>query len=65
MGIVRDGRLERQEVSVGLRAAGYVEIVSGVSGGELVARFASADDVGTRVRVVAEDPVPEPTGPGS
>lgn len=51
VGVVRDGRLVRQDVTVGLRAVGFVEILSGVEAGDAVVLSAAADDVGVRVRV--------------
>ena len=51
VGVVRDGRLVRQDVTVGLRAVGFVEILSGVEAGDAVVLSAAADDVGGRVRV--------------
>jgi HlyD family secretion protein len=65
VGVVRDGTLERQEVSVGLRASGFVEVLSGVGRTDAVARFASEDDVGSRVRVVEETSEPVATEAGS
>jgi len=54
VGVVRDGRLARQDVTVGLRASMYVEVVSGIDVGDVVARSVTADDVGGRVRI--DDP---------
>ena len=51
VGIVQDGRLARRDVTVGLRAAQYVEVVSGLDVGEVVVRSASRDDLGRRVRL--------------
>lgn len=51
VGVVRDGRLVRHDVTVGLRAVGYVEILAGVEPGDAVVLSATADDVGARVRV--------------
>ena len=48
---VRDGRLAREDVTVGLRAAGYVEIVTGVAEDDEVALAVTMEDVGRRVRV--------------
>jgi HlyD family secretion protein len=52
VGVVVDGRLERREVEVGLRAGDRVEIVSGLSPGEVVAIVDDpAGAIGERVRV--------------
>lgn len=50
--VVRDGRLLRQDVTVGLRPDGFVEIVSGLRDDESVALSITADDIGNRVRIV-------------
>ncbi|MEQ1856251.1 MAG: efflux RND transporter periplasmic adaptor subunit [Longimicrobiales bacterium] len=50
--VVRDGRLTRQDVTVGLRPAGFVEIASGLGDDESVALSVEADDVGSRARIV-------------
>jgi HlyD family secretion protein len=56
VGVVREGRLERREVEIGLRAEGYVEVRSGVEPQEPVVLSASAEDVGDRVRIVGSGP---------
>jgi HlyD family secretion protein len=53
VGVVRDGHLVRQDVTVGLRAVGFIEILTGVDGGDPVVLSAAADDVGGRVRIVS------------
>lgn len=50
VGLIRDGRLVRQPVNVGLQAAGYVEIVSGLDAGQPVARTLEGLEPGDRVR---------------
>jgi HlyD family secretion protein len=55
VGVVREGRIERREVEIGLRAEGYVEVRSGVEPQEPVVLSASADDVGDRVRIIGSD----------
>jgi hypothetical protein len=55
VGVVRDDRLVRLDVTVGLRAVGFVEILSGVEAGDAVVVSAAADDVGGRVRTVPAD----------
>lgn len=54
VGVVREGRLARQDVAVGLRAVGFTEILSGVEAGEPVAVSVAADDVGSRVRIATD-----------
>jgi HlyD family secretion protein len=54
VGVVRQGRLERQPVQVGLRAHDYVEILDGLTEADTVVIGSGALDVGSRVRV--EDP---------
>ncbi|HSW29817.1 MAG TPA: efflux RND transporter periplasmic adaptor subunit [Longimicrobiales bacterium] len=49
--VVRDGRLERRDVEVGLRAGAWVEILSGLGEGEPVVPAAGSPEMGTRVRV--------------
>ena len=51
VGVVSDGRLERRDITTGLRAEGFIEVLTGVSAGDAVVRSASAEDVGRRVRV--------------
>jgi HlyD family secretion protein len=48
--VVRDGRVERQDVEVGLVGDDWVEIVSGVSTSDVVIRSADPPEAGTRVR---------------
>jgi HlyD family secretion protein len=48
--VVRDGRLAREDITVGLRTAGYVEVLAGVAEGDEVALAATMEDVGSRVR---------------
>jgi HlyD family secretion protein len=62
VGVVADGVLTRRDVGVGLRAGGFVEVLSGLEGDEFVARFATAEDVGGRVRVVEEEAGRDPVG---
>ncbi len=56
VGVIRDGRLSRQDVGVGLRAGGFVEILSGLEPDEAVVLSAAASDLGKKVRV--EDAAP-------
>jgi len=49
--VVRDGRLARQPVAVGLRTDRYVEILSGVTLGELVVPTRDSPALGDKVRV--------------
>lgn len=49
--VIRDGRIERSAVQVGLRAGTYVEIVGGLDPTTAVARVADDVEPGTRVRV--------------
>lgn len=51
--VVRDGRLQRQDVRVGLRADAWVEILSGLAEGEPVVPAAGSPGLGARVRVRA------------
>lgn len=51
IGVVRGGRLARQPVEVGLRASGYVEILEGASGTDVIASSPTAASIGDRVRV--------------
>jgi HlyD family secretion protein len=52
VGVVRDGRLERQPVEVGLRAGAYVEILDGITAQDTVVTDLGSLAVGSRVRVV-------------
>jgi HlyD family secretion protein len=54
VGVVRQGRVERQPVEVGLRAVGHVEIVAGIAEDDTVVVGAAGVGIGSRVRV--EDP---------
>ncbi|MEJ2206389.1 MAG: efflux RND transporter periplasmic adaptor subunit [Gemmatimonadota bacterium] len=54
--VVRDGRLERRPVEIGLRSDSWVEIVNGLDDGEAVVATPDAPEPGTRVRLA---PVPE------
>lgn len=57
--VVRDGRAQRQAVSLGVRGGGRVEVRDGLSAGEYVVPAAAVDVVeGSRVRVRASGPVP-------
>ncbi len=49
--VVRDGRVERQAVEVGLRAGAWVEILSGVAETDAVLTAAGSPELGARVRV--------------
>jgi HlyD family secretion protein len=49
--VARDGRLARQPVAVGLRTDRYVEILSGVTLGELVVPTRDSPALGDKVRV--------------
>jgi HlyD family secretion protein len=49
--VAREGRLVRQPVAVGLRTDRYVEILSGLSAGELVVSPQGSPAVGEKVRV--------------
>jgi HlyD family secretion protein len=49
--IARDGRLARRPVAIGLRAERWVEIVSGLDGGDLVVPPEDSPGLGERVRV--------------
>jgi len=51
VGVVRQGRLERQPVEVGLRAAGYVEILDGLTEADTAVAGAGSLAVGSRIRV--------------
>lgn len=51
VGVVQDGRVERRPVQLGLRAGGYVEIVSGLNPDEMVIRQPEGLESGQRVRV--------------
>jgi len=51
--VVRDGRLTRQPVDIGLRADRYVEILQGVAEGQLVVPPQDSPALGERVRVHA------------
>jgi HlyD family secretion protein len=51
VGVVEDGRVERRPVQLGLRAGGYVEIVSGVDADDVVVRRPEGLEPGQRVRV--------------
>jgi HlyD family secretion protein len=53
--VVRQGRLERLPVRVGLRAEGYVEILEGVAEADTVVIGAAGLDVGSRIRVADPD----------
>jgi HlyD family secretion protein len=48
--VVRDGRVERQDVEVGLVGDEWVEITSGVSASDSVVRSADPPEAGTRVQ---------------
>ncbi|MDH3208067.1 MAG: efflux RND transporter periplasmic adaptor subunit, partial [Gemmatimonadota bacterium] len=54
VGVVREGRVERQSVEVGLRAVGYVEILAGIAEDDMVVEGAAGVGIGSRVR--ADDP---------
>lgn len=56
VGVVRDGRLERQSVEVGVRSSGFVQVVSGLDEGEAVARAVGEVEVGSRVRLSNDPP---------
>jgi HlyD family secretion protein len=51
--VVRDGRLTRQPVDIGLRTDRYVEILSGVAKGQLVVPPQDSPELGDKVRVHA------------
>jgi len=51
LAVVREGRLIRQDVETGLRAEGFIEILSGISPQEPVATGAVEGDLGKRVRI--------------
>jgi HlyD family secretion protein len=51
--VVRDGRLTRQPVDIGLRTDRYVEILAGVAGGQLVVPPQDSPALGEKVRVHA------------
>lgn len=51
VGVVREGRLERQPIDVGLRAGAYVEVIAGVDDGSIVVASPDLDAIGSRVRV--------------
>lgn len=53
VGVVEDGLLQRVDIVVGLRATGYLEVVSGLAAGASVALSPRLEDVGRRVRIVA------------
>ena len=54
--VVREGRVERRPVEVGLRSDSWVEIVAGLDDDEAVVATPDAPEAGERVRVT---PVPE------
>lgn len=54
VGVVRQGRVDRQPVEVGLRAVGYVEILAGIAEDDVVVVGAGGVGIGSRVR--ADDP---------
>ena len=55
VGVIRDGKLARLDVSVGLRAVGYVEITAGLEPGTPVALDVTGDDIGSSVRAVDDE----------
>jgi HlyD family secretion protein len=60
--VVRDGKVERAEVKLGLRGTAFSEVIAGVAAGEWVLEGATARE-GTRVRV-REQPLPAVNGHG-
>jgi HlyD family secretion protein len=55
VGVVEDGLLQRVDIVVGLRATGYLEVVSGLGTGASVALSPRLEDIGRRVRIVASE----------
>jgi HlyD family secretion protein len=51
--VVRDGRLERRAVLLGLRGAEFIEILGGVEPGEAIAADPEIPEPGARVRVAS------------
>jgi HlyD family secretion protein len=51
VGVVREGRLERQPVQVGLRAGEYVEILEGARDDDVLVSSPTATSIGSRVRL--------------
>jgi HlyD family secretion protein len=55
VGVIRDGELARLDVSVGLRAVGYVEITAGLEPETRVALDVTGDDIGSSVRAADDE----------
>jgi HlyD family secretion protein len=51
IGVVREGRIDRQPVEVGLRAGAYIEILDGAVSDDVIVADPSATSPGNRVRV--------------
>ena len=51
VGVVRDGRIERRAVVLGLRGEAFVEVLSGLDPGEPVVLGREALEPGARVRL--------------
>lgn len=51
IGVVREGRMDRQPVDVGLRAGAYVEILHGAVSDDVIVADPTATSTGDRVRV--------------
>jgi HlyD family secretion protein len=51
--LVKDGRVRRQPVTLGLRAGAQIEILAGVSAGDLIVPVAAGVRAGQRIRPVA------------